>query len=209
LLQWLVVDGFQPFNLKLLFRRTRQTSSDKSATASNAGRYQQLFMRKLLFIFCLGFIQISFGQTDTDTIKYSLPEFTRWTFLKGDTIRRTYCYNKNKDLIWVDIERSMQNVDSCECVLELSKDNVVYSQHDTTASITSDYSLIRKLAYYKHLKDGDWLVSTYENNTIISQGKYFENNKIILFTDTVVATVPTPPYNEETHIINYYRLIKK
>jgi hypothetical protein len=40
LLQWLVVDGFQPFNLKLLFRRTRQTSSDKSATASNAGRYK-------------------------------------------------------------------------------------------------------------------------------------------------------------------------
>jgi hypothetical protein len=38
LLQWRVVDGFQPFNLKLLFRRTRPTSSDKSATASNAGR---------------------------------------------------------------------------------------------------------------------------------------------------------------------------
>jgi hypothetical protein len=41
LLQWLVVDGFQQRNLKLLFRRTRQTSSDKSATASNAGRYLQ------------------------------------------------------------------------------------------------------------------------------------------------------------------------
>jgi hypothetical protein len=41
LLQWLVVEGFQPFNLKLLFRRTRQTLSDKSATASNAGRYRQ------------------------------------------------------------------------------------------------------------------------------------------------------------------------
>jgi hypothetical protein len=41
LLQWLVVEGFQRCSLKTLFRRTRQTSSDKSATASNAGRYSQ------------------------------------------------------------------------------------------------------------------------------------------------------------------------
>ena len=38
LLQWRVVDGIEQCSLKLLFRRTRQTSSDKSATASNAGR---------------------------------------------------------------------------------------------------------------------------------------------------------------------------
>jgi hypothetical protein len=38
LLQWLVVDGIAQCSLKLLLRRTRQTSSDKSATASNAGR---------------------------------------------------------------------------------------------------------------------------------------------------------------------------
>ena len=41
LLQWLVVDGIAQCSLKLLFRRTRQTSSDKSATASNADRYTQ------------------------------------------------------------------------------------------------------------------------------------------------------------------------
>jgi hypothetical protein len=41
LLQWLVVDGIELCSLKLLFRRTRPTSSDKSATASNAGRYMQ------------------------------------------------------------------------------------------------------------------------------------------------------------------------
>jgi len=41
LLQWLVVEGIERCSLKLLFRRTRQTSSDKSATASNAGRYAQ------------------------------------------------------------------------------------------------------------------------------------------------------------------------
>jgi hypothetical protein len=41
LLQWLVVDGIEQCSLKTLFRRTRQTSSDKSATASNAGRYAQ------------------------------------------------------------------------------------------------------------------------------------------------------------------------
>jgi len=41
LLQWRVVDGIAQCSLKLLFRRTRQTSSDKSATASNAGRYAQ------------------------------------------------------------------------------------------------------------------------------------------------------------------------
>jgi len=39
LLQWRVVDGIERCSLKLLFRRTRPTSSDKSATASNAGRY--------------------------------------------------------------------------------------------------------------------------------------------------------------------------
>jgi hypothetical protein len=38
LLQWRVVDGIERCSLKTLFRRTRQTSSDKSATASNAGR---------------------------------------------------------------------------------------------------------------------------------------------------------------------------
>jgi hypothetical protein len=39
LLQWLVVDGIEQWYLKTLFRQTRQTSSDKSATASNADRY--------------------------------------------------------------------------------------------------------------------------------------------------------------------------
>jgi hypothetical protein len=38
LLQWLVVEGIEQCSLKTLFRRTRQTLSDKSATASNAGR---------------------------------------------------------------------------------------------------------------------------------------------------------------------------
>ena len=38
LLQWRVVDGTEPCSLITLSRRTRQTSSDKSATASNAGR---------------------------------------------------------------------------------------------------------------------------------------------------------------------------
>ena len=38
LLQWRVVDVIERCSLKTLIRRTRQTSSDKSATASNAGR---------------------------------------------------------------------------------------------------------------------------------------------------------------------------
>jgi len=38
LLQWRVVDGTAQCNLITIARRTRQTSSDKSATASNAGR---------------------------------------------------------------------------------------------------------------------------------------------------------------------------
>ena len=38
LLQWRVGDGIERCSLKLLFRRTRQTSPDKSATASNACR---------------------------------------------------------------------------------------------------------------------------------------------------------------------------
>ena len=46
LLQWRVVDGIEQCSLKLLFRRTRQTSSDKSATASNAGRYAQFIEAK-------------------------------------------------------------------------------------------------------------------------------------------------------------------
>ena len=46
LLQWLVVDGIEQCSLKLLFRRTRPTSSDKSATASNAGRYSQCLEKK-------------------------------------------------------------------------------------------------------------------------------------------------------------------
>jgi hypothetical protein len=41
LLQWLVVDVAGQCSLITIARRTRQTSSDKSATASNAGRYQQ------------------------------------------------------------------------------------------------------------------------------------------------------------------------
>jgi hypothetical protein len=45
LLQWLVVDGIERCSLKTLFRRTRQISSDKSATASNAGRYKQALIR--------------------------------------------------------------------------------------------------------------------------------------------------------------------
>jgi len=46
LLQWLVVDGIEQCSLKLLFRRTRPTSSDKSATASNAGRYASFLKSK-------------------------------------------------------------------------------------------------------------------------------------------------------------------
>jgi hypothetical protein len=41
LLQWRVVDVAAQCNLITIARRTRQTSSDKSATASNAGRYTQ------------------------------------------------------------------------------------------------------------------------------------------------------------------------
>jgi len=39
LLQWRVVDVAGQCSLITIARRTRQTSSDKSATASNAGRY--------------------------------------------------------------------------------------------------------------------------------------------------------------------------
>lgn len=39
LLQWLVVDGIEQCSLKVLFRRTCPTSSDKSVTASNADRW--------------------------------------------------------------------------------------------------------------------------------------------------------------------------
>jgi hypothetical protein len=46
LLQWRVVDGIEQCSVKLLFRRTRQTSSDKSATASNAGRYLQGYIKE-------------------------------------------------------------------------------------------------------------------------------------------------------------------
>ena len=41
LLQWLVVDVAGQCSLITIAGRTRQTSSDKSATASNAGRYSQ------------------------------------------------------------------------------------------------------------------------------------------------------------------------
>jgi hypothetical protein len=41
LLQWRVVDVAAQCNLITIARRTRQTSSDKSATASNAGRWAQ------------------------------------------------------------------------------------------------------------------------------------------------------------------------
>src|SRR5208283_5168597 len=41
LLQWRVVDGTAQCNLITIARRTRQTSPDKSATASNTGRYAQ------------------------------------------------------------------------------------------------------------------------------------------------------------------------
>jgi hypothetical protein len=41
LLQWLVVDGTAQCNLITIAGQTRQTSSDKSATASNADRYMQ------------------------------------------------------------------------------------------------------------------------------------------------------------------------
>ncbi|MGD0712356.1 MAG: hypothetical protein ABR968_14365 [Bacteroidales bacterium] len=41
LLQWRVVDGAGQCGLITIARRTRPTSSDKSATASNAGRYTQ------------------------------------------------------------------------------------------------------------------------------------------------------------------------
>ena len=42
LLQWRVVDVAGQCGLKTIARRTRQTSSDKSATASNADRYGQV-----------------------------------------------------------------------------------------------------------------------------------------------------------------------
>ena len=42
LLQWRVVDVAGQCNLITIARRTRQTSSDKSATASNADRYATL-----------------------------------------------------------------------------------------------------------------------------------------------------------------------
>ena len=42
LLQWRVVDVAAQCGLITIARRTRQTSSDKSATASNAGRYGQV-----------------------------------------------------------------------------------------------------------------------------------------------------------------------
>jgi hypothetical protein len=41
LLQWRVVDVAAQCSLITIARRTRQTSSDKSATASNAGRWAQ------------------------------------------------------------------------------------------------------------------------------------------------------------------------
>ena len=41
LLQWRVVDVAAQCSLITIARRTRQTSSDKSATASNAYRYKQ------------------------------------------------------------------------------------------------------------------------------------------------------------------------
>jgi len=41
LLQWRVVDVAGQCNLITIAGRTRQTSSDKSATASNAGRWLQ------------------------------------------------------------------------------------------------------------------------------------------------------------------------
>ena len=43
LLQWRVVDVAGQCNSITIARRTRQTSSDKSATASNADRYASLF----------------------------------------------------------------------------------------------------------------------------------------------------------------------
>jgi hypothetical protein len=42
LLQWRVVDVAGQCGLITIARRTRQTSSDKSATASNADRYGQV-----------------------------------------------------------------------------------------------------------------------------------------------------------------------
>jgi hypothetical protein len=42
LLQWRVVDVAGQCSLITIARRTRQTSSDKSATASNADRYATL-----------------------------------------------------------------------------------------------------------------------------------------------------------------------
>jgi len=47
LLQWRVVDVAAQCGLITIARRSRQTSSDKSATASNAGRWQQC--KKKLF----------------------------------------------------------------------------------------------------------------------------------------------------------------
>jgi hypothetical protein len=47
LLQWLVVDVAGQCSLITIARRTRQTSSDKSATASNADRYGQHYKMKV------------------------------------------------------------------------------------------------------------------------------------------------------------------
>ena len=49
LLQWRVVDVAGQCGLITIARRTRQTSSDKSATASNADRYAQ-FLNQCLWI---------------------------------------------------------------------------------------------------------------------------------------------------------------
>ena len=46
LLQWLVVDVAGQCGLITIARRTRQTSSDKSATASNADRWVSLLKTK-------------------------------------------------------------------------------------------------------------------------------------------------------------------
>ena len=72
LLQWRVVDVAAQCNLTTIARRTRQTSSDKSATASNAGRYAQCKMiRQLSILPTIFLMTISFSiySQTSDTLK--------------------------------------------------------------------------------------------------------------------------------------------
>ena len=76
-----MVDGIEQCSLKLLFRRTRQTLSDKSATASNAGRYSQ----------CLNKIMTSISiKHDTDLqLDTTVPTIDLTAFHRQDCLNKT------------------------------------------------------------------------------------------------------------------------